>query len=239
MGISVVLFDIGSTLIDGPGVSPGTRLAEELGLGTDVVPDLSRRLFTSSFCGPAGLAKELATHYCVDLSSAARVVDEIWRSQVAEAYPIAGAAQAVERVASAGWRVAYVSNIWQPFFEGFLRCFPRKAQGYPCYLSFQLGLSKPERGIFEAALAGCGCRPDEAVMIGDTYKNDIVPAMSLGMKTVWLLHRPNKEVHDLAEVINGTSAPPDLTLATISGLEPGHLLELGRGHRHEVPGFGA
>lgn len=31
-----------------------------------------------------------------------------------------------------------------------------------------------------------GCKPNEAVMIGDRLDNDIVPAKQLGMKTVWV-----------------------------------------------------
>jgi FMN phosphatase YigB (HAD superfamily) len=61
-------------------------------------------------------------------------------------------------------------------------------------------------------------------MVGDTYKNDIRPAIELGMRTVWILHRPEKEKADMIEVLNGASPPPDLTLASIAELEPSRLL---------------
>jgi len=35
-------------------------------------------------------------------------------------------------------------------------------------------------------LERAGCKPEEAVMIGDRIDNDIVPAKSLGMRTVWI-----------------------------------------------------
>jgi FMN phosphatase YigB (HAD superfamily) len=57
-------------------------------------------------------------------------------------------------------------------------------------------------------------------MIGDTYRNDIRPALDLGMKTVWLLHRPDKERADLLEVLNDAAPRPDLTLAGIGDLRP-------------------
>jgi HAD superfamily hydrolase (TIGR01549 family) len=228
VGSLVVFFDIGSTLIDGPAIGPGAQLAKRLDLGPDVVPELSQRLFTSTYSGPAELSERLATQYDLEYSRIVQVVEDLWHSQIADAYPIPGAIEALRRVAGAGFRVAYVSNIWQPFYEGFLRCFPEEARAFPSYLSFQLGLSKPCSAIFEAALADCGCCPDQTVMIGDTAKHDVAPAIVLGMRTVWILHRPNKEVQDLTKILNKKAAPPDLTLATISDLQPEHLLEMAR-----------
>lgn len=52
--------------------------------------------------------------------------------------------------------------------------------------SAEEGVSKPDKRIFEIALERAGCKPDEAVMIGDRIDNDIVPAKALGMGTVWI-----------------------------------------------------
>ena len=61
-------------------------------------------------------------------------------------------------------------------------------------------------------------------MVGDTYKNDIRPAIDLGMRTVWVLHRPEKEKADLIRVLNGDAPRPDLTLTSIAELKPSKLL---------------
>lgn len=52
--------------------------------------------------------------------------------------------------------------------------------------SAELGVSKPDRAIFDKAFAMAGCTAQEAVMIGDRLDNDIVPAKKLGMKTIWI-----------------------------------------------------
>ena len=52
--------------------------------------------------------------------------------------------------------------------------------------SAEEGVSKPDRRIFEIALERSGCKPENAVMIGDRIDNDIVPAKQLGMKTIWI-----------------------------------------------------
>lgn len=46
-----------------------------------------------------------------------------------------------------------------------------------------LGLRKPDLRIFKLALKG-GCKPNEAIMVGDRIENDIIPAKKLGMKTI-------------------------------------------------------
>lgn len=52
--------------------------------------------------------------------------------------------------------------------------------------SAELGVAKPDRGIFDKALEMAGCTAKEAVMVGDRIDNDISPAKKLGMKTVWI-----------------------------------------------------
>jgi HAD superfamily hydrolase (TIGR01549 family) len=50
-----------------------------------------------------------------------------------------------------------------------------------------VGIRKPEPGIFELALNELSVKPNEAVMIGDSYDNDIKPAKSLGCYTIWIV----------------------------------------------------
>lgn len=52
--------------------------------------------------------------------------------------------------------------------------------------SAEAGCAKPDLKIFNLALKQAGCKPNEAVMIGDRLDNDVVPAKQLGMKTVWV-----------------------------------------------------
>lgn len=52
--------------------------------------------------------------------------------------------------------------------------------------SAEEGVAKPDPRIFEIALERAGCRPNEAVMVGDRIDNDIIPANLLGMPTVWI-----------------------------------------------------
>lgn len=52
--------------------------------------------------------------------------------------------------------------------------------------SAQVGLRKPDAAIFAHALRLMGLAPHQAVVVGDSVKNDISPAQSLGCPTMWL-----------------------------------------------------
>jgi HAD superfamily hydrolase (TIGR01509 family) len=56
-----------------------------------------------------------------------------------------------------------------------------------------LGIYKPDRRIYEAALLAIGATAQETVMVGDSLDKDCAPARALGMRTVWLRHREAEE----------------------------------------------
>ena len=53
--------------------------------------------------------------------------------------------------------------------------------------SAELGVAKPDPGIFRWALKQAECAARNAIMIGDRLDNDIAPANRLGMHTVRLM----------------------------------------------------
>lgn len=48
------------------------------------------------------------------------------------------------------------------------------------------GLRKPDKKVYLKLLKDSSLHPEELVMVGDSYENDILPAKSLGFKTIWL-----------------------------------------------------
>ena len=53
-------------------------------------------------------------------------------------------------------------------------------------ISALIGYQKPDERIFKYALKNANCKPEEAIMIGDRIDNDIVPAKTIGINTIWL-----------------------------------------------------
>jgi len=52
--------------------------------------------------------------------------------------------------------------------------------------SEECGFAKPDPAIFWSALERLGVEAHEAVMVGDSWANDIVGAASIGMRAIWL-----------------------------------------------------
>lgn len=52
--------------------------------------------------------------------------------------------------------------------------------------SFNEGIAKPDKRIFQIALQRTGCPANRAVMVGDRVDNDVLPAKAVGMRTVWI-----------------------------------------------------
>jgi YjjG family noncanonical pyrimidine nucleotidase len=52
-------------------------------------------------------------------------------------------------------------------------------------VSDDVGISKPDRGIFDIALERLGVRAEDAVMVGDSWASDIVGAAGAGIRAVW------------------------------------------------------
>ena len=52
-------------------------------------------------------------------------------------------------------------------------------------VSEEAGISKPDPGIFRIALDALRVRPEDAVMVGDSWDADIVGAQRSGMRAIW------------------------------------------------------
>ena len=79
--------------------------------------------------------------------------------------------------------------------------------------SWDVQVMKPDIRIFEYALGKANCSAQEACMIGDRLDNDILPAKSLGMKTVWI-----KRGFGALQKPLSKSEEPDYTINKLSQL---------------------
>ncbi len=78
-------------------------------------------------------------------------------------------------------------------------------------ISGELGIGKPDSGIFLKALESAQVKPEEAVHVGDSLTSDIAGATNVGMYTVWINRNgvtrpqnapgPDLEVDNLRELI--------------------------------------
>jgi len=181
-----VFFDIGDTLVHRPTVGPGKRLAEALGLPRERGRAITQLVFREAFGSPAELAARLRSLLEIE-RDIEPIVTEVWEAQQREPVEVPGATACVEAVAAAGARVGVISNIWAPYAAGFRRACPAIVPRIESWhLSYEVGISKPDPGLYRAALAATGSAPELAVMVGDSFEKDIVPAIALGMGAIWV-----------------------------------------------------
>ena len=150
------------------------------------------------------------------------VLDRILSSQFAadawEPYPDVEPMLRAVREAD-GVRIGVVSD-WGSNLRGILA-----ELGLDAHLDFVLpsgavGVAKPNPAFFRLALDAAGVVPEEALMVGDSYRADVRGAWSAGMHAVWLNRRDGINITPADEpeptdvvVIHSLAELPDLVRA--------------------------
>ncbi len=72
-----------------------------------------------------------------------------------------------------------------------------------------VGVRKPDPRIFAMGVEALGLKPSQVLVVGDSYKKDIVPAESIGCRVAWLKGKgwtPQEDAQMHPSVISGLSA---------------------------------
>ena len=78
-------------------------------------------------------------------------------------------------------------------------------------ISGELGVGKPSPEVFLAALDPLGARPEDSVMVGDSWERDIVGALDAGLRAVWIADgRPEPESDPRVTVVDSVRELDDL-----------------------------
>jgi HAD superfamily hydrolase (TIGR01549 family) len=90
----------------------------------------------------------------------------------------------LRRVRDQGMRVAVASNLAMPYAASLKALLGDLIDVW--HFSFDAGAIKPERAFYAGLTAKLGCAPDEMLMVGDTWRDDIVGAVEAGSRAKWL-----------------------------------------------------
>ena len=173
MKVKWIFFDVGSTLVDE--TAAYDNRAREMLRGTEIT-------FSEFVCK----RKELASMGYDGNSEAIKffgLKKTPWHSE--DEVLFSDAAETLEQLKRRGYHLGIIAN--QPLgtekrleARGVLKFFDVVAA------SAEMGIAKPDVRIFDRALAMAECEPRDSVMVGDRLDNDIIPAKSIGMHTVWI-----------------------------------------------------
>lgn len=85
-------------------------------------------------------------------------------------------------------------------------------------VSEEVGVSKPAARIFEVALERADARPEEAVMVGDSWANDVEGARAVGIRAVWFNRDGRPSPDPAVQVLRSLEISPE-TWRLIFGAE--------------------
>lgn len=112
---------------------------------------------------------------------------------------VAGVDTLICEIRDRGIKQVVISN-WSPTLPAFLRFHGLYNLFDGVVFSAEDGIRKPDERIFRRAFEIADVEPRQAVFIGDSRENDIVPAMALGVTTIHFDPRRRCESRD-AETI--------------------------------------
>ena len=162
----------------------------------------------------AGAGLETRPHPITNQLHLEEVLSEVWEDQRRSVRAIDGATEVLKALKAMGLRLGLLSSTWHPLYASFLRNCSEMAELLDyAVLSYRLGYKKPSPEFFRLALAEADAPAEQCWMIGDSYELDIEPAMLVGMHTIWVLRRPEKERLLLAQVLRGEKPCPDWSAA--------------------------
>lgn len=134
----------------------------------------------------------------------------VQREEALEPFP--GAIDALAVMRERGVRLALITNGSAKFQRRKVERFALDPLFDAVCIEGELGFGKPDRRVFETALARLRVPPTAAWVVGDNLDWDIAPALELGMTAVWVDHasrglparsdvRPSRTVAAFAELI--------------------------------------
>ncbi len=212
--VRAVVFDIGATLVTGPPVAPNKVIA---GLMHGVTAaEVASVIMTTPLESAEEVCEVLASRFGALSDHARKGIRDLYCSQATAARALDGASETVLELKARGLMIGLLSDIWSPYFASVKRALPEVMEvADAIVLSCRTGCRKPHPDNFLRVLADLGVEPSEAVMVGDTYEHDILPALEIGMRAVWVLARPDRELRSMIEVLNRKHRRPTAVVRDI------------------------
>ncbi len=119
------------------------------------------------------------------IGSISDALEDIFRPTLLSASPMPGVVETSRRLNNAGIKLAVISSAaYHPFLEWTLEEFEICGCFQYVLTSASTGHYKSSTRIYETAVDVLGIEAHQCIHVGDSERYDVVPARSIGMKTV-------------------------------------------------------
>lgn len=165
-----IIFDAFGTLIEHRGhrINAYDRLT-----AGDAGQKAERRPFLTRNVGVDVFARELGLEYMLP------VIERELAAELAQLAVFEEVPEVLKRLRARQCKIAVCSNLAQPYGEAVHSLVPG-LDGY--IFSYLVGARKPEPPIYDAACDALGCRPKDALFIGDSKRADFEGPQDYGMQ---------------------------------------------------------
>lgn len=137
--------------------------------------------------------------------------------QAITARVIEGVFEVLDTIRKDGYRTAMIANANSADAKNIIATCGLENYFDVIVISEEVGIEKPDKQIFQAALKKLGVEAGNAVMVGNRIDADIVGANRVGMKSVWFRWNDRYD-----EMIGSKDEKPDFIIKSLSEL-PGIL----------------
>jgi 2-haloalkanoic acid dehalogenase type II len=172
-----------------------TRLAQAL-LHQDITYPLVKRIESSLQKAPEADSKAAARKLLKDLhlprtSLLVNRTEKILLSPMQNHYPYEDSLQVLDELRQRGYKLGMLSNTYQVSFEYLIDEFDLKRRFNVVMPSYTVGMIKPDPKLFDLMRKSLGVSKGEVVMVGDSYRDDILGAEAAGIRAI-LVDRRNR-----------------------------------------------
>ncbi len=182
--IKSIVFDLWNTLAYEEGMNPFVEIKKKTGAKS--IRQIEEAIMERRFPSTENMMEHLCESLKIDYSPTfIRELSTTFEAGIKNAVLFNDTIGSLKKLKSEGYLLGLISNTEEPAIDYLNKKYPSLFGLFDTTIfSYDAGVLKPGREIFELALKNLSSRPEEAIMVGDTYSSDIEPALSLGMKAV-------------------------------------------------------
>ena len=185
--IKLIIFDLWNTLaaISGPSTTEGIMKILDL----DIKKEKCRKIYEQSYqTKKYNSLYDACRQLCIDFkiepkNELVKNLSTMFKKNIVSIDLFPHTIKMLEQLKKQRYYIGLISNTSNCVIKKIKKTELFDYIDYPLF-SFDIGLIKPNYKIFIEMLTRAKCKPNEAMMIGDSLIDDIIPSKRLGMNAI-------------------------------------------------------